>query len=121
MKNGMASYWVETQRRVEFIFEAFPDTQDDPNAFIRMFEKVFGCGFPFWYARARTEFGIVFGRDLSPEDASWGKYRPVDEVIPPSLDEQIDRMEKQMAECKPSEPATPADQTEIDDLDDEPW
>jgi hypothetical protein len=122
-RRAMEAHWLKIQRRIDLIFVTFPNAQDDPHEFIRLYERVFAPHrFPFWYARARTEFGTAFGRDLSSEDAAWGTYRPVDEEQAPiSEDEQIARMENEMAEYDSSEAITPADQTEIDDLDDGPW
>jgi hypothetical protein len=113
----MAGYWLKIKRRIDFLFETLPNAQDDPHEFIREYERIFGYKFPFWYARAKTEFGIVFGRDLSDEDAAWGRYRPVDEDKPPiSIEEQIDRI----MEHQPDE-ARGGDVPPLDDLDKGPW
>jgi hypothetical protein len=89
-KSGrMAAYHRRIERQVEQIFEQCPDA-DEPHAFILAYESRFRR-FPFPYAVAHTEFGQRFGRDLSQEDAGWGKFRPADD--PMSLEEHLEEVE----------------------------
>jgi hypothetical protein len=93
----MYSYYRKIKRQVDYIFENFPEAADNAQDYIRCYERQFRR-FPFWYARANTEFGNHFGRKLSPEDAGWGQFRPIDEEL--SLEEMIEKAEK-LAEDAP--------------------
>jgi hypothetical protein len=91
-KSGrMDAYYRSIPRQVEYVFENFREASESARDFILVYEGQFGR-FPFWYARANTEFGNVFGRDISPEDAQWGHtHRPADD--PMSLKEQLEKAE----------------------------
>ena len=87
----MDPYLRRIQRQVEYIFEHFPEASNSARDFILAYESQFRR-FPFPYARANTEFGNVFGRDVSPEDAQWGQtYWPADD--PMSLEEQLEKVD----------------------------
>jgi hypothetical protein len=118
----MDRYYRKVISRVDFLLETSEVAQDNPRDFICEYERTYREGFPFWWARKNTEFGDAFGRDLSPEDAEWGKYRPIDRPAPRSIKSLEDRIEEMMMEMP--FPATPADQKpicETEDSDIEPW
>jgi hypothetical protein len=83
---GVKAYHRKIDRQVDDIFDRFPEATDTASSFIRLYESEYGR-FPFWYARAHTEFGEQFGRTVSTEDAAWGRFRPADDL--PDLEGQM--------------------------------
>ena len=116
MASRMARHYRKVTRWIEYILETFEEASDSPRDHIRVYEREFaGRRFPFWYARARTEFGVVFGRKVSAEDAEWGKYRPVNEVRQLSVDERIEMLQDSLPEQAVSMPDLE------DELERRPW
>jgi hypothetical protein len=87
---GVKAYHRKVDSQVESIFERYPEATDNASDFIRIYESEYGK-FPFWYARANTEFGEQFGRKLSPEDAAWGRFRPATDLS--DLESQMKAMD----------------------------
>jgi hypothetical protein len=90
----------QTERNVQYIFDNCPEGCSTPYQFLRTYESMFGK-LDFIYARAHTEFGEQFGRDVSPEEAGWGIYRPVNEEGQESLERLVDRVDKAMEKIPP--------------------
>jgi len=88
MNKRMAAYYWKINKQIEYLL-GYPEATDARD-FIRLYESKFGK-FPFRFARKHTEFGRVFGRNLSEEDAEWGRFRPAD--APPSFEDQLKKTE----------------------------
>jgi len=93
---AMKRYYRQVHINVDAIFANVEGAHESAFAFVRAYESQFGK-FPFPYARANTEFGVVFGRNVSAEDAGWGEFRPGDD--PPTareIEKQVDMFQKLM-------------------------